>query len=76
MTVEITSDRAAALAGFAVRTFTGYVARGQAPKPIRHMGRTPVWDEAEIKAWMENRPGRGARGTERARRRMAARATD
>jgi len=29
-------------------TWSGYVARGQAPKPARHIGRTPVWDSADI----------------------------
>lgn len=72
---EITSDEAAELAGVARKTFSGYVARGQAPKPVRHVGRTPVWDEAELKAWMANRPGPGDRGTDRARRRAAERAS-
>jgi predicted DNA-binding transcriptional regulator AlpA len=70
---EITSEEAAAIAGVARKTWSGYVARGQAPKPVRHVGRTPVWDEAEVTAWMENRPGVGARGTDRALRRAAER---
>jgi len=32
-------------------TWTGYVARGQAPKPRRHIGRTPLWDLADIEQW-------------------------
>ena len=71
---EITSDEAAELAGVARKTFSGYVARGQAPKPARHVGRTPVWDEDELKAWMATRPGPGGRGTDRALRRAAERA--
>jgi predicted DNA-binding transcriptional regulator AlpA len=74
VTREITSQEAAELAGVKRDTFSGYVTRGQAPKPIRHVGRTPLWDEDEIKAWMENRPGLGARTTDRALRRAAERA--
>ncbi len=70
---EITSGEVVELTGVARKTFSGYVARGQAPKPIRHVGRTPVWDEDEIKAWQANRPGRGdhSKGADRAPRRRA-----
>ena len=71
---ELTSDQAAELAGVARKTFAGYVARGQAPKPVRHVGRTPLWDEAELQQWMQHRPGRGGRGTDRALRRADERA--
>lgn len=71
---EVTSDEAAELAGVARKTFSGYVARGQAPKPVRHIGRTPVWDEDELRSWMDNRPGHGARDTARALQRAAERA--
>jgi hypothetical protein len=70
---QITRDQAAVIAGVAPDTFSGYVSRGQAPSPVRHVGRTPLWDEAKVKAWAGNRPGRGARGTARARRRAAER---
>lgn len=41
-------------------TWRSYVARGQAPKPTRHLDqRTPLWSAAEVRAWQ--RPGRGAR---------------
>lgn len=73
---EITTDEAASLVGVTRKTFSGYVARGQAPKPVRHVGRTPVWEEQEIKDWLANRPGRGSRETERARRRAAERAAE
>lgn len=36
----------------AVSTWSGYVARGQAPKPARKVGRTPLWDQADIDAWL------------------------
>ncbi|WP_224274109.1 AlpA family transcriptional regulator [Streptomyces sp. LS1784] len=32
-------------------TWSSYVARGQAPAPVRRVGRTPLWNPAEIKAW-------------------------
>lgn len=40
-------------------TWSGYVTRGQAPAPARHVGRTPVWDAETVRTW--NRPGSGAR---------------
>ncbi|KIA59382.1 helix-turn-helix transcriptional regulator [Nocardia vulneris] len=42
-------------------TFRSYAHRGYAPAPVRHIGRTPVWDEAEIVAWIAERPGQGTR---------------
>lgn len=56
---EWTVDRCAECWGVAASTWRGYVARGQAPAPKRRVGRTPVWDAAEVRAW--TRPGRGAR---------------
>lgn len=73
---QITRDDAAKIAGVAPDTFSGYVARGQAPGPVRHVGRTPLWDEAKVQAWADARPGRGARGTARALRRSQERARD
>ncbi|MFI5621537.1 hypothetical protein [Streptomyces sp. NPDC051567] len=32
----------------AVSTWSAYVARGQAPRPARHVERTPLWDRADI----------------------------
>lgn len=39
------------------RTWHSYVSRGDAgaPQPVKHIGRTPVWDRAEIKAWQAGR---------------------
>ncbi|MDP3889838.1 AlpA family transcriptional regulator [Nocardioides sp.] len=71
---EITSDQAAAIVGVNRDTWFGYVAREQAPKPVRRIGRTPLWDEDEVKTWHQNRPGKGARTTDRALRRAAERA--
>lgn len=36
----------------AVSTWSAYVARGQAPKPARHVQRTPLWDRADIDAFL------------------------
>lgn len=33
-------------------TWSSYVARGQAPKPARTVSRTPLWDRADIDAWL------------------------
>ncbi len=70
---EITRDEAAEIAGVRPDTFSGYVAREQAPGPVRHIGRTPLWDEAKVQAWANARPGRGARDTARALRRSKER---
>lgn len=32
-------------------TWRAYVARGQAPAPARHVGRTPLWDPADVHAF-------------------------
>lgn len=42
-------------------TWRSYVAREQAPAPVERVGREPLWDEDEVKAWIAGRPGRGAR---------------
>ncbi|WP_433657833.1 helix-turn-helix transcriptional regulator [Nocardia sp. CA-128927] len=42
-------------------TFRSYAHRGYAPTPVRHIGRTPVWDDAEITEWISARPGQGSR---------------
>jgi hypothetical protein len=56
---EWTADRCATQWGILPRTWHSYVARGQAPKPARHVGRTPLWDADAVRDWP--RPGRGAR---------------
>lgn len=71
---ELERSEAAALAGITPDTWSSYVARGQAPAASRHVGRTPLWDEAEVRHWVENRPGPGSRATARARARAAERA--
>lgn len=46
-------------------TWTGYVARGQAPRATRRFGRTPVWVPATVKTWDGVRRGRGWRAGEK-----------
>lgn len=57
----ITAGEAAELAGCGVDTFRSYERRGYAPKRARMYGSTPVWSRAAIMAWLESRPGAGAR---------------
>lgn len=33
-------------------TWRSYAARGQAPEPVRHIGRTPLWQRGDIDAWL------------------------
>ncbi|SBT63117.1 hypothetical protein GA0070622_0058 [Micromonospora sediminicola] len=35
----------------AARTWTSYVSRGQAPAPVRRVGRTPVWSPEDVRQW-------------------------
>lgn len=59
MSEEWTAAQCAEAWDIKPRTWHGYVARDQAPKPARHIGRTPVWDAEIVRAYP--RPGRGAR---------------
>lgn len=34
-------------------TWRSYVARDQAPAPVRQVGRTPLWALADVKAWLD-----------------------
>lgn len=34
-------------------TWHAYVSRGQAPAPVRHVGKTPLWSAADVKRWTE-----------------------
>ena len=45
----------------AASTWRSYVARGQAPKPARHLSRTPLYSRKDIETWIATRPGSGAR---------------
>ena len=41
-------------------TWSSYVAREQAPPPVKHVGRTPLWKRGEVEQWAAS-PGRGHR---------------
>jgi len=56
---EWTAQQCAEAWGVKIRTWHGYVARDRAPKPIRHISRTPLWDASAVRSWP--RPGQGAR---------------
>lgn len=71
---ELTLAEAAALAAVKPKTWSSYVARGQAPQPARRVGRTPLWSEDEVRHWAASRPGAGSRSTPRALARARARA--
>lgn len=73
---ELLLAEAAVLAGVKPKTWSGYVTRGQAPAPVRRVGRTPLWDADEVRAWVRSRPGQGSRSTPRARTRAEQRQSD
>lgn len=70
---KILLAQAADLAGVSKGTWSGYVSRGQAPKPVERVGSTPLWDEREVVEWVASRPGQGSRSTKRAKERAAER---
>lgn len=52
----LTSDEVLALLAergrqISASTWRAYVARGEAPAPVEHVGRTPLWDRAQVIAW-------------------------
>lgn len=75
---HLVGNRAAAEhVGVKPDTWSAYVNRGQAPKPTdrkidEKTGHAlPVWTVADIDAWLESRPGVGAPGRPRAKRKDA-----
>jgi hypothetical protein len=58
-------------------TWSAYVSRGEAPRPTaRHIDEKtghalPVWSVADVDAWKAERPGVGAPGRARAKRKAA-----
>lgn len=47
---EWTAAQCATAWGIKPPTWRAYVARNQAPRPVRHVGRTPLWDSAAVLA--------------------------
>jgi hypothetical protein len=59
----LTAAQAAEHAGVAERTWTSYVARGQAPLPDERDLKTgrALWKPETVDRWLAGRPGQGAR---------------
>lgn len=55
--LERIKDRSGRVIG--ASTWRSYVAREQAPGPVRRVGRLPFFSPDDIDAWIDNRPGRG-----------------
>jgi hypothetical protein len=77
MAHELVGNQAAAdYVGVSVNTWRPYVARGQAPEPADRIHRSghsvPVWTKRQLDEWMRDRPGVGAPGRPRAKRKAAA----
>lgn len=57
----LTSADVAARIGVQPATVHRYRVRGDIPEPDEYAGRTPLWAEATIAAWLDSRPGHGWR---------------
>lgn len=55
--VQLTNAQCASRAGISERTWRGYVARGQAPKPSGKVSAAPWWSPGRFEAWL-NAPNR------------------
>jgi hypothetical protein len=58
---SVPTTGAAAIAGVEPKTWSAYVARGQAPAPEDHVGREPVWHLSTVLHHIDTRPGRPGR---------------
>lgn len=56
---EWTAQECADFLNVQLRTWHSYVKRpgikNPTPPPVRHVGRTPVWDADEVRAWADRR---------------------
>jgi hypothetical protein len=59
-TEDVLAFLASAGAPITRRTWSAYVARGQAPAPDRMFGRSPAWRPGAIREWQKGRPRRGS----------------
>jgi predicted DNA-binding transcriptional regulator AlpA len=59
--VELTRSEVSARLNVKEDTWSGYVSRGQAPKPVRRVGHSPVWLAGDVDSWQRSRLGRGRR---------------
>lgn len=55
---EWTAQQCAKAWGVQLKTWHSYVARNQAPAPVRRIGRTPMWSAAEVTAVRSGRTPR------------------
>ena len=51
----VTAEEVAELASITLRTFHNYHQTGRAPKPDGWVGRTPLWRDQTIQAWLAAR---------------------
>ena len=61
MTGLLTAEQAAEAAGVKVTTWDAYVSRGYAPPPDERRSGRRYWLTGTISAWLDERPGQGAR---------------
>ncbi|HLR97093.1 MAG TPA: hypothetical protein VK053_21410 [Jiangellaceae bacterium] len=52
----VSTGEAAEMAGVQRRTWSSYVARDQAPQPVHNLDGKPLWNRAEVEAWIAARP--------------------
>lgn len=52
-----TTDQCAAHCGVLRTTWSSYARIPSAPKSVASIGRSPLWDAGEVKAWHAARPG-------------------
>lgn len=57
----LTADEFAQRLGVKRASVHRYRVRGDIPAPDRYVGRTPLWAEASVEAWLRQRPGHGWR---------------
>lgn len=57
----LTSDQLADKLGIKRGSVHRYRTRGDIPQPDEYVGRTPLWKETSIDAWLTERPGQGWR---------------
>ena len=55
-------------------TMRAYLARGQGPEPVAHLGGSPMFTRPVVRHWSESRPGQGVGGGPKRSRRGARRA--
>ncbi|MYX64118.1 hypothetical protein [Streptomyces sp. SID8373] len=64
---SVSTAGAAAIAGVETKSWSAYVARGQAPAPDDYVGREPVWHLSSVLGHLESRPGTPGRPPQRTR---------